>query len=88
VGNEPLGVDVVNDDIGIALVTGSEDDQLKLARQLLKTLLRVGPHVDSRLHHGSVGEANGQQDVAGHVGVLVAMDQGFIQVEDQRWLLS
>lgn len=52
----PLRIQVVDDHIGVALVTGGEDNDLEVLAQLPQALDSVGPDVDARFDPITVGE--------------------------------
>lgn len=76
-----FGVEVVQDDVGVAGVAGCEDDYLEVTGEVLEELEGVGADVDAGLDDLAGGEGYGQFDVVGDAGVLVAVDQGLVQVE-------
>ena len=80
---QPLLVDIINYHIRIAFVACCKDDQLEVSSEFLQTLSSIWSNVYPSLHHRSVGETNRQQYITGHVRILVAVDQGLVQVKDQ-----
>lgn len=48
-----LGIEVVDDDVGVALVGGSEDDDFEVLVEVLKEVVHVGSDVDGGLEGGN-----------------------------------
>lgn len=81
-------VDVVEDRISVGLMAGGENDNLEVLDCLLQALHEVGTKVDARTDSLFAWEV----DLENHVRVLSvdvidAVDQGFVQIEDQKLLV-
>jgi hypothetical protein len=66
VGNElRLGIEVIDDGIGVVGVAGGEDHDLKVLAELSEAFPGVGPNVDANTHFVLVREVDGEGDVGG-----------------------
>lgn len=77
-------VQVVYYHVGVALVARGEYYQLEMFGELLEAVLGVGADVDTCVQGCAVGECDWQGDVVWHRDVLIAMNQGLIQIEHNR----
>ena len=77
-----FGVEVVQNYVGVAAVTGSENDNLEVFAQILQDFLGVWTNVDSSLDDFSRWESDGQFDIERRSKSVIAMDEGFIQIKD------
>lgn len=80
-----LRIQVVQDDISVAGVTGGKDDDFEVFAQILEDLLGVGSDVDSCLYDFSGGEGDRQFDIVGWSQSIIAVDQCLIQIENYRF---
>jgi hypothetical protein len=65
-------------------VAGCEHDYFEIFTQVLKDLPGVRPDVDAGLDDLASREGDGQLDVEGRRESVVAVNQRFVQVEDDR----
>lgn len=63
----PLGVQVVDDHVRVALVTSREHNHLIDSAELLQALHRIGPNVDACRDGRAVGEHDIEGDVVGEI---------------------
>lgn len=77
-GYQSLRINVVDDDVSVAFMTGSEDNQLIVFTELLEALSSVWTDVDASFDDGTVGKFDWQENVAGHVRVLIAVNQSLV----------
>ena len=73
-----LRVQVVENNVGIAGVTGSEDDYLEVSAQVAKDFLDVRTDVDACLDDFPCREGNRQLDIVWRCEGVVAVDEGLI----------
>ena len=78
-------IKVVNDDIGIARMTSSENNNLKIFWQMFKNFFGIWADIDSSFNNFSSWEFNWQFNVIRHVNVFITVNQGFIQVENNSF---
>lgn len=78
----PLGVQIIDDDIGIAFVTGCEDNYFKILAQFSKAFDCVRSNIYASLDASLVWELYLDSHIMGHLQRLVTVDQGLVQVED------
>ena len=78
----PLGVQVVQNLVGVATVTGCENDDFELALEKVENLKGPGSDVDPSLSQLPSWKFNGYFDVVRHRSTLVAVDEGLIQIKD------
>ena len=81
---DPLvfGVQVIDYYIGVACVAGGEDDDLEIFAEVFEDLLGVGADVDACFNELAGGKFDGQFDVVGRVEVVIAVNEGLVQIED------
>lgn len=77
-----LRVEVIQNHIRVATVTGSEDDDLEVFAEILKDFLGVGTDVDSSLDDFSSWESDGQFDIERRSKSVIAVNEGLIQIKD------
>lgn len=80
VDNGSLGVNVIQDYVGIATVAGSEHDHLKLFRKIRQNFFRILSNVDSSLDNIPIREDYGEFDVRLFID-FNTMNQRLIQIE-------
>ena len=81
-----IGVEVVQNHIRIARVTGCEDDDLEVFAQILEDFLSIGSDVDACLDDLSSWEGDRQFNIVGWSQGIVAVNQSLIQIEDHTLL--
>ena len=78
-----LRVEVVEDHIGVAFVTGREDNDLAHLRHFFQELLGVGTDVDPRINDLASGELDLEGDIMGKAQILVAVNECLVKVQDE-----
>lgn len=58
-----VGIQVIDDDIGVAFVTGSKDDDLEILAKFFQTFHSIGPHIDTSFNFGVIRK----RDFKGHI---------------------
>lgn len=76
-----VGVQIIQDHIGVARVTSSEDDDLEVFAEVFEDVLGMGPDVDACFYDFASGESDGEFDVVGGREGVVAVNEGFVEVE-------
>lgn len=80
-----VGIEVVEDHVGIAGVAGSEDNHLKVFAQVFENILSVGTDVDTCLYNFSSWEGNRQLDIVGRGQGVVAVDESLVQIKNHSF---
>ena len=75
-----IRVQIVNDHIRIARVTGCENNDLEIFCQILQEFARIRADIDPSFDNLSRGEDNGQFHIRWDVRALVAVDQRLVQI--------
>ena len=78
-----LWIKMVQDNIGVAFMTGCKDYNLTELREFFEELHGVGTDIDSGIDFLSSGELDLEGDVMRDAEVFIAMDESFIEVENQ-----
>lgn len=81
-----LWVQVVEDHIGVAGVTGCEDNDFEIGSQSLEHFNSMWANIDPSLNDLPCREGDGQRDIMWRRSCFVAMDKCLIQVEHHRLL--
>ena len=76
-----VGIEVIDHDIGVAGVTGSEDYHFEVLAEVSKDLPSIWSNVYARLEHLSIGELDGKTNCAWWMWRVIAMNEGFIEVK-------
>ena len=82
-----IRVYVVNNHVGIAGMTGSEDDYLEMTAEVFEYLSCVGSDIDAGFYEFSSGKLYGQFNIVRLISAVVTMNQGLIQIKDNRLLI-
>lgn len=82
-----FGIEVIEDDVGVAWVTGCEDDHFEVFAEVFKDLLGVRADVDACLDDLASGESYRKFYIVRWSERIVAMNQGFVEIED-HWLFT
>lgn len=77
-----IGIEIVHDDIGVAGMTGSEDNDLEVFAEVFEDFFGVGADVDASLDDFSGWELDGQFDAVRRIGSVVAVDKRLIEVKN------
>ena len=77
-----VGIQVIDDDIGVTFVTGSKDDDLEVLAKFFQAFHSIGPHIDSSFNFGVIRESDFKGHIMGFIQCFITMDKGFVQVED------
>ena len=77
-----IGVKVIQDLAGVALVACSENYNFRLFAENRKNFLCERPYIEPSVDSFAVRESDGQSDVCSGVEVFVAMDKSLVQVEN------
>ena len=80
-------VKIVKDNISIAAVRSSENDDFKVLWEFLQAFNGIGSHINTSFNNFTMRELDGQDNITGYTGVFVAMDQGFIKIENNGLLI-
>lgn len=76
-----LGVQEVDDSVGVCLVAGSEDHELELLPQLLQQFLGVGPDINRGQHGVPPWKGDRYLNLMFFSQLFKAMDQSLIEIE-------
>ena len=71
-------VKIVEDDIGIARVTGSKDYDLEIAGQVFEDFKCMRTNVDAAFNNFSCRKSDGELDIAFDARIFIAMNQGLV----------
>jgi hypothetical protein len=78
----PFRIQVIQHDVGVALVTGCEHDDLALLRELPQEIDGIWADIDSSIDLLSSGKFDFEGYIVRLTQILVAVDEGFVQIED------
>ena len=73
---------MIEDHAGVAGMAGGENYNLKLFGELLEDLFAIGSDIDSGFNDLTCWELDGEFDIVSCVEVLVAVNEGLIQVKN------
>ena len=85
-----LGVEMVDDNIAVAEVAGSEDDNLEVLGELCENGGGCRTNIDANLEGISFGEFNGEKNITVDLIILIlphTMDESFIKVKNDGFLI-
>ena len=75
-------IKIINHNISIARMTGSEYNNLEFFSQIFKDIFGSGSDIDASLYNIAGGEGDRELDLMPHVEVFVAVDEGFVKIKD------
>ena len=83
----PRRVQVIYDYISIARMACCEDHYLKIFVQIFQDFERIGTNIYGSSGYLSIGELDGEFDIARAVGVVVAVDESFVKIKNYCLLI-
>ena len=73
---------MVKDGVGIALVAGREDENVKMFAEVFKNLLGVWPHLHIPAHNLSLHRLEGHLQLISPYHRFIGVDECFVHIED------
>ena len=75
-------IQIVQNNISVATVRGCENNDFIVLGELLQTLNSIRSNIDTSFNDFTMREFDGQNYITRHAGILIAMNQSFIKIED------
>lgn len=80
-------IQIIKNDIGVAFVACRKHDDLAHFRQFFQKLFGKGSNIDPGVNLFPGRKLDLQSDIMGKGQILVAMDEGLIEIENERALV-